>query len=153
MATIHKEAHINVPVDVAWAAVRDVGAVHRRLTPGLVVDCHLDGDARVVTFANGLVVRELIVTIDDNARRVAYASVGGRARHHNASMQLLAEGDGTRFVWTTDVLPDELASSIGGLMDEGTKLIQRTLEAARSTSSSTPAIGPDAAINVGSVQP
>lgn len=131
MATIHKEAHIDVPVDLAWAAVRDVGAVDRRLAPGLVVESHLDGDARVVRFVNGLVARELIITIDDEVRRVAYASVGGRATHHNASMQVIPEGDGTRFIWITDVLPHELAEPIGALVEQGTRIIQRTLETAR----------------------
>jgi carbon monoxide dehydrogenase subunit G len=130
MATIHKEIHIDVPVDVAWEAIRDVGAVHKRLTPGILLDAHLDGDARIVKFANGLVARELIVTVDDAARRFAYASVGGRARHHNASMQVLPEGDGTRFVWTTDVLPEELAESIRGLVEQGTQIMKRTLEGA-----------------------
>jgi carbon monoxide dehydrogenase subunit G len=128
MATVHKEIHIDVPVDAAWAAIRDVGAVDRRLAPGLVVKSEIDGDARVVTFANGLVVRELIVTIDDTARRLAYASVGGRARHHNASMQVLPEGGGTRFIWTTDVLPDELAESIRGLVEQGTTIFKKALE-------------------------
>jgi carbon monoxide dehydrogenase subunit G len=128
MATVHKEISIDVPADVAWEAVRDVGQVHRRLTPGILTDAYLDGDARVVTFANGLVARELIVTLDDDARRFAYASVGGRARHHNASIQLIAEGDRTRLVWITDVLPHELAESIRVLVDEGAQIMKRTLE-------------------------
>ena len=86
-------------------AIRDVGEVHRRLAPGILLDARLDGDARVVTFANGLVARELIVTIDEEARRFAYASVGGRATHHNASMQVFPHGDGTRFVWITGCAP------------------------------------------------
>jgi hypothetical protein len=58
-----------------WEAVRDVGAVHTRLAPGFVVDTRLEADTRVVTFANGLVARELIVDIDDDARRLVF---GGR---------------------------------------------------------------------------
>lgn len=130
MATIHKEIHIDVPVDMVWDAVRDVGEVHRRLTPGVLLDAHLEGngDARVVRFANGLVAREVIVTIDDGARRFAYASVGGRATHHNASMQVFAEGEGTRFVWITDVLPHELAAPIRELVEQGSRAMKETLE-------------------------
>jgi carbon monoxide dehydrogenase subunit G len=132
MATIHREILIDAPADAVWEAVRDVGEVHRRLVPGVLLDARLDGDARVVTFANGLVARELIVTVDDDARRFAYASVGGRARHHNASMQVFAHGDGTRLVWITDVLPDELAEPIGALVEQGAAVMKRTLERAAS---------------------
>src|SRR5436853_5593582 len=105
MASIHKEVRLGAaPADV-WAAIRDVGAVHRRLAPGFVTDTRMDGDAaRVVTFANGFVVRELIVDVDDRARRLAYAAVGGRSTHHNASFEVLADGERTRLVWIVDVL-------------------------------------------------
>lgn len=128
MATIYKEILMDVPVDVAWDAVRDVGEVHRRLAPGILLDARLDGDARVVTFANGLVAREVIVTIDDEARRLVYASVGGRATHHNASMQVFPHGSGTRLVWITDVLPDGVAEPIRALVEQGSQIIKRTLE-------------------------
>ncbi len=130
MATIYKEIVISAPVHVAWDAIRDAGEVHRRLAPGILLDARLDGDARVVTFANGLIARELLVTIDDEARRFAYASVGGRATHHNASMQVFPHGEGTRFVWITDVLPDEIADSIRALVEQGSQIIKRTLERA-----------------------
>jgi hypothetical protein len=64
------------PEDVR-GAVRDVGAVHKRLAPGFVADTRLEDDTRIVTFANGLVLRELIVDIDDEARRFVWAAVGG----------------------------------------------------------------------------
>jgi hypothetical protein len=120
---------INAPADVVWAAVRDVGAVHERLAPGFVVDAHLEGDARVVTFANGLIARERIVDIDDGQQRLAYASVGGRLTHHNASLQVFAEeGDRSRLVWITDLLPDELAGSIREMVEQGAEVMKQTLE-------------------------
>jgi len=131
MASIRKEIHIDAAPAEVWDAVRDVGAVHERLTPGIVTDCRLEDDARVVTFANGMVVRELIVAVDDDARRLAYASVGGRAAHHHASIEVLADGDGSRLVWITDVLPDELAAPIGELVEQGAAAMQRTLSRAR----------------------
>ena len=96
MASIRKEMLVGADPQSIWEAIRDVGAVHRRLAPGFVVDCRLeeDGGARVVTFANGLVARELIVDIDDAARRLVWAVVDGRPTHHNASLQVFAEGDG-----------------------------------------------------------
>ncbi len=91
MASIHKEILIQARPQDVWAAIRDVGAVHQRLAPGFVIDARLDGDARIVTFADGAVVRELLVDIDDEARRVAYAAIGGRTTHHNASMQVFLQ--------------------------------------------------------------
>ena len=116
MASIRKEILIDAPPEEVWGAVRDFGAVHRRLAPGFVVDVRLEGDVRVVTFANGLVVREPLVDLDEKARRLAYAAVGGRATHYNASMQVFADGQSrTRLVWVIDLLPHELAGPVGAI--------------------------------------
>lgn len=129
MATVHKEVSIEAAPAEVWAAVRDVGAVHERLVPGLVVATALDGDVRTVTFANGMVVRERIVTVDDAARRLVYAATGGRATHHNASLQVLAEGPGrSRLVWITDLLPAEAAGPIAALVEQGAAIMKATLE-------------------------
>src|SRR5258708_36470512 len=118
MASIHKEILIKARPDDVWAAIRDVGAVHERLTPGVLVAARLDGDARVVTFANGAVVRELIVDIDEKARRFAYAAVGGRTKHHNASMQGFAEGeDHNPLLWINQLLRNEVAAVINRLVE------------------------------------
>src|SRR4029450_11553595 len=65
MASIRKEIHTRANADEVWAALRDVGALHTRLVPGFVVDTVLDGDARIVTFGNGMVIREPIIAIDE----------------------------------------------------------------------------------------
>jgi carbon monoxide dehydrogenase subunit G len=129
MATIRKEILIDAGPEAVWAAIRDIGAVHRRLTPGFVVDTRLDGDARIVTFANGLVARELIVDIDEQARRLAYAATGGRATHHKASFQVFAEGDSrSRLVWITDLLPNDIAGLVGTMVQQGADIMKQTLE-------------------------
>jgi len=129
MATIRKEILVRASPESVWSAVRDVGEVHRRLCPGVLVDCRMDGDARVVTFANGLVVRELIVDVDDDARRFSWAAVGGRLTHHNASMQVFPDrAGGTRLVWIADLLPDELEADIRALMDLGSAALKKTVE-------------------------
>jgi hypothetical protein len=129
MASIRKEIPIDASTDHAWAAIRDVGAVHTRLARELVVDTRLEGDSRVVTFANGEVVRERIVDIDDRGRRLAYTVVEWRTTHHNASFQVLPDGDSRcRLVWITDLLPDTLAELVDGLMEQGCTAIKRTLE-------------------------
>jgi carbon monoxide dehydrogenase subunit G len=129
MASIHKEIAINASAEKVWAVIRDIGAVHKRLVPGLVTDVRLETEARVVTFANGMVVREVIVDIEDERRRIAYAAVGGMFKHHNASMQVMAEGqDRCRLLWITDLLPDEAAEAVNKIIDEGAVIMKRTLE-------------------------
>ena len=132
MATIIKETVVEAPAPSVWEALRDFGAVHERLAPGFVVDSRLEGDVRTVTFANGAVAREALVGVDDEARRLAYSVVESRLplTHHNASASVLSEGDGrSRFVWVTDVLPDEAAPVVAGMMEEGLEVIRRALSA------------------------
>jgi carbon monoxide dehydrogenase subunit G len=134
MASIHREALIDAPPAFVWSALRDVGAIHTRLAPGFVTDVKLEDGARIVTFGNGLVARELIVDLDDDARRVAWSVVGGAMSHHNASAQVFAEGGRSRFVWIADLLPHALAPAIAAMIDQGMATIQKHLEHAAATS-------------------
>ena len=129
MASIRKEVLVDAPAEAVWDAIRDVGAIHSRLAHDFVRDTRLDGDSRLVTFANGAVVRERIVDVDDSARRMVYSVVEWRATHHNASFQVFAEGDRrSRIVWIADLLPNDLADLVSGLMDQGCAAIKQTLE-------------------------
>jgi carbon monoxide dehydrogenase subunit G len=137
MATIHKEITVDAPVDEVWDALCDVGAIHERLARGIVADTELEegGQSRIVTFANGFSVRERIVTIDDATHRLAYAATGGNATHHNSSVQLFPESDGgTRIVWITDLLPDDMAPLVSGLVEQVSSAMKQTLEGARRVS-------------------
>jgi carbon monoxide dehydrogenase subunit G len=130
MASIRREVQVNARPEKVWDAVRDVGAVHERLAPGFVLDTKMEEGARVVTFANGQVARELIVDVDDAARRLVWAVEGSpRLTHHNASLQIFAEGEGrSRIVWVADLLPDEVAGYIRGMIEQGMGIMKQTLE-------------------------
>ncbi len=117
MASITRRLPLAVPADVAWSAVRDVGSAHH-LFGGVLIRCRLDGDEREVTFADGTVVRELIVTVDDENRRLVYA-VQDRFRHHNAAMEVIAVPAGSELVWITDVAPETAVPRVSQLMDAG----------------------------------
>jgi uncharacterized protein YndB with AHSA1/START domain len=133
MASIRTETTIDASPDEVWDALRDWGALHTRLVPGFVIDTRLDGPDRIVTFFNGVTVREVLVTLDDTARRLVWSIVDGPYSHHNGAAQVLLDADGTtRFVWTADVLPDAAAERTKELMEQGTATVRRTLEAARS---------------------
>jgi hypothetical protein len=127
MASIRKEFLLNRSAERVWDALRDFGGVHERLAPGFVIDCRMDGDTRVVTFANGSVARETLVTIDDVGRRLVYMIRSERLKHHNASAQVIADGaSGCRFVWITDLLPDDIAPYVSSQMDLGVEAMKRT---------------------------
>jgi hypothetical protein len=129
MASIRKEIVIDVRPDDAWAALRDWSAVHERLVPGFVVDARLDGHDRIVTFFNGAVVRERLVDLDDHARRLVWSVVDGPYTHYNGCAQVFAaDDDHTRFVWITDLLPNEIAPRTEELMERGMSVIKKTLE-------------------------
>jgi len=128
MASIHKDFPVDAPADEVWDALRDFGAVHTRLAPGFVTDCKLDGEARIVTFANGTTARELLVHSDDERRRLVYAIISERLKQHSASAQVIADGEARcRLVWITDVLPHEIAPYISAQMDAGVAAMQKAL--------------------------
>jgi hypothetical protein len=128
MASIRKEMSLRARPDAVWDAVRDVGAIHTRLAPDFVTDTRLEGDARIVTFANGMTAKELIVDVDDSARRLVWAVVEGRPRHHNGAIQIFPEGEGCRLIWIADILPNALAPAISGMMQHGMDAMKRKLD-------------------------
>ena len=106
-----------------------MGAIHKRLVPGFVVDCKLEGDSRIVTFVNGMVMREVIVTVDDATYRHAWSARGEPFTHHNASVQVIAEGAAKcRVVWIADLLPNEIADTVEQMVSQGLGVMKRTLE-------------------------
>ena len=129
MATIYKEITIDRSRESVWEAIRDVGAIHTRLVPGFVVDCKLDGDWRTVTFANGMVVRELIVSVDDKTFRHSWSARGEPLTHHNASVQVFSDGpDRCRVVWIADFMPNEVTDTIGQMIQHGMNTMKQTLD-------------------------
>ncbi|MGY8682448.1 SRPBCC family protein [Bradyrhizobium sp. UFLA05-153] len=126
MASIHNDVPLNAPAHKVWDAVRDFGALHERLVPGFVTACTLEGDARIVTFSNGSVAREVLVDADDARQRLVYAINNERLKHYSASVQVIADGEATcRLVWTIDMLPNELAPYVQGQTREAVHAMHR----------------------------
>jgi hypothetical protein len=128
MASIRKEITVRASVEQAWDAMRDIGALHTRLVPGFVIDTQLEGDARIVTFANGSKVRERIVTIDNDVRRLVWSATGDLLTHHNGAAQIEEDPDGrTCVVWIADFLPDAAAAATDEMMEHGMSVMRTTL--------------------------
>jgi len=128
MASVRKEILIDAPTDQIWDALRDVGALHTRLVPGFVTDTRMDGDARIVTFGNGMVAREEIVSVDETGRRVAWAVLHEPFRYYSAAARVEPDGRGSRFIWTADFLPNELSEQVESMMSTGIQVIKDTLD-------------------------
>ena len=132
MATLREILHLHAPAADVWDAVRDVGELHRRLVPGFVTEARLEQGARLITFANGLTAREEIVSVDDNLRRLVYAIPRGQFLHYQGTVDVEDDGAGSRLVWTVDLLPEEYADRIRGMMRQGADVMRATLDGARS---------------------
>ncbi|MFE3028968.1 SRPBCC family protein [Nocardia tengchongensis] len=133
MATIRQEVVIEAAPEYVWEVVRDVGAVHERLLPGRGGGTRVEAGERFLTFPDGHVIRELIVAIDDEARRLAYSVVEGARpalEYHHASFEVRSEGERGRLIWITDVLPDSVAPEIRIRTQLGIMEMKRAIEAA-----------------------
>jgi uncharacterized protein YndB with AHSA1/START domain len=131
MPSIRKEIRIDAPPEKVWDALRDFGALHERLVPGFVTDCRMDGEDRIVTFANGATYREVLIDLDDETRRLAWSIVDGPYVHHNGVAQVFDEDGDTRFVWTTDLIAaDDVVAQTDEGMKVGVATVKKTLEAA-----------------------
>ena len=130
MATNRREVPLDAPADRVWAALRDFGQVHTKVAPGFLTGLKMEGGDRIVTFFNGMVAKERLVTLDDAGWRLVYCIPEGRASHYSAAVQVLPEAPGKcQLVWTIDLLPDELAPAVAGMMDHAIPLMKKTLEA------------------------
>lgn len=128
MASVRKTVVTRARAEAVWDAIRDIGALHTRLVPGFVVATRLEPGARIVTFANGVTVREPIVTLDEEARRLVWSVEGLRATHYNGAVQVFEEAASCVVVWTADFLPDDMAGEIDAAMEAGTQAMQRALD-------------------------
>lgn len=131
MASLYRDTVLDSDAVRAWATLRDSRNI-ARVFAGVLADVQVDGDLRSVTFANGNVIQERIVTVDDARMRVAYTVCGPNFEHYAASMQIVAdalEPDARcRFVWVIDFLPDERRALVEPLMDAGCAAAARNLK-------------------------
>jgi len=128
MATLHKEIHIEARPEAIWDAARDLGALHTRLVPGFRRGYPVGGHRphRHVRQRDGG------ARADHLGRRpgpaAGWTAIGGRTTHYNAVLEVLADRSGTRVVWATDLLPDEMAEPIARMQENGLAAMKETFE-------------------------
>lgn len=128
MATVRKEFRSPRSAAEVWGVLRKFEEVHE-LAKGFVVKTEMEpSGARLVTFANGMSVREWLVTRDDAERRLVYAIIDHPMfTHYSATAQVLEDGAGSRFVWSVDFLPDGMAPAQDTVMDMGAAAMKAAL--------------------------
>jgi hypothetical protein len=130
MASIHHEIVIATRPDIVWDAARAIDRLHDRLVPGFVTATEMlaaeGAPVRRVTFANGQVADETIVSVDDVRRRLVWAIKA--FEHHNGVLTVTEAPGGTRVSWTADLLPDALAERVSPMMAQGLAIMKTHLE-------------------------
>lgn len=130
MASIHHDIFIAAAPEAIWRAVRAVDRLHDLLVPGFVTATEmLDGEGapvRRVTFGNGHVVDEAIVSIDEERRRLVWTVT--QFEHHNGVLTVTETEGGARVNWTADLLPDALAETVSPMMAQGLAIMKAHLE-------------------------
>jgi len=145
MTTLRHTFTVTATPAAVWEAFADIGAVHE-LAAGFVTATELDGRDRVVTFANGMVAHESVISIDAERRRLAYSVTDSPAglTYHHASFEVVAPAaddagaaaTGCDVVWTTDLLPADAAPLIDEMMAGGSAAIAAALDRLRAEASS-----------------
>jgi hypothetical protein len=131
MASIRIEIDIEADAAQVWEVIGDWADGPARMAPGYVRSSRATDDVRVVTFADGFVARERLITRDDEARRIVYSLIGDTAapEHDNAVMRVVPDGPGRcRLHWARDVLPADAAQPLSAAMHEAAPIIKRALE-------------------------
>jgi hypothetical protein len=128
MATVRKEFRTERSADEVWALLKRFDAVHE-MAKGFVTATKMEpSGARVVTFANGMEVREWLISSEDAHRRLVYAIKDHPGyTHYSAAAQVFEDGQGSRFVWTVDFQPDSMAGMQEASMEMGAKAMAATL--------------------------
>ena len=127
MATVYRDIPVEAAADDVWAALRDPANV-ARVFAGVLTGARMENDVRWVTFADGTVIEERVIGVDDAHMRLAYTVGGGRFEHHHATLQVKpVSPQRCRVVWISDFKPDERIQMVEPLTDAGCEALKRNL--------------------------
>lgn len=97
---------VDAPPERTWAFIGDPTTVPRWYPK--YVRCEVDGDERVLTSAEGAVLRERMFDRDEAARSYAYSVVSGApVASHRASFEVRERAGGSTVVWRTEAEPSD----------------------------------------------
>lgn len=128
MATVQKVIDVDASVEDIWDKIANVGSIANFV--GFIAESQYDGDTRVCKMADGGVLKERIISVDNTLRRVSYCITSSPLdlEFHSASMQVIPRDEGISLIWTTDLKPDSLAEQIDAIFEEAVPGIKSALE-------------------------
>ena len=128
MATVQKVIDVEASVEDVWDKIANVGSISDLV--GFITESQLDGDIRVCKMADGGILEEKIISIDNALRRVAYCITNSPLdlEFHAASMQVVRKGKGASMIWITDLKPDSMAEQFNPIFEEAVPGIRTALE-------------------------
>jgi len=116
MAVIHRTIDVTASPQSTWDKIADVGGVHAMMS--ILTDARVDGARRVCGLSMGGELSEIVLSVDESLRRVAYAIVDSPfgLELHSSSMTATGSGNESQLVWITDLKPDAAAEQVAGLI-------------------------------------
>jgi hypothetical protein len=118
MGTIYRSGRASVSADAAW----DFLDRYTRAEVHVFSRCtaeRLEGEYRVVNTIDDEEFWERNVTVDQERRRAVYTVTNfPGSEHHQAEMRVVEEDGEVTLLWTTDVLPNEVAVAMEEVYDD-----------------------------------
>ncbi|WP_460073037.1 SRPBCC family protein [Streptomyces sp. YKOK-I1] len=109
MATFRFDTRMTQDPDQVWAVLTDVTRIPEWFPA--VQEAHFDGEYRHLRTSEGQ-LKSRIVTKDDALRRFQYRFVEGLplpVEFHLGTLDVLPDGDGSRVIYSQEILPEGLA--------------------------------------------
>ncbi|MFF4655472.1 SRPBCC family protein [Streptomyces sp. NPDC001381] len=125
MATFRFDTRVAHDPDRVWAVLTDVSMIPQWFPA--VQEAHFDGTHRRLTTAEST-LKSLVVTKDDALRRFQYRFVEGMPQSidfHLGTIDVLPDADGSRVVYSQEILPEALAPIVERAVREGIAGIAR----------------------------
>jgi mxaD protein len=127
MATGRAEVTIaRAPEDV-WKLVGQFGGLDTWM-PG-IESCVVEGDVRKISLT-GMEIEEQLRDLDDSARRITYSVIKSPVplEHHEATITVEPDGDGSRVTWDVEVRPDEMLPIFVSTYEGALQAVKQSLE-------------------------
>ena len=127
MATVQKVIDVEASVEDVWSKIANVGAISDFVD--FITESQMDGDTRVCKMADGGVLEEKIISIDNSLRRVSYRITNSPLdlEFHFASMQVAPKVNNASMIWVTDLKPDSMAEPFDMIFEEAVPGIKSAL--------------------------
>jgi carbon monoxide dehydrogenase subunit G len=126
MAEGKAEITVGRSPDEVWDLVGDFDGLADWM-PG-IEECKSDGKVRVLS-TMGMEMHEELRQRDDSARSLTYSIVQSPLplEHHEVTISVDPEGDGSKVTWAYDVRPDEMAPVFGTAYEGALKAVAARL--------------------------